>query len=376
MWAQKRAGLSADKLRNKFPQYDGWINGMAQPTMRQLENFSTITRTPLGYFFLSVPPEEPLPIPDFRTLTDTTPRRPSPELLDTIGLLQRRQEWLREYLIEEGAEALPFIGTLAKDTPPKHAARKIREHLGLDAKWAAGENSWEDALRLLRRKIEDAGVHITINGVVGNNSHRKLDVTEFRGFALCDHYAPFIFINNADAKSAQMFTLAHEFVHLWHGDGGLFGDVTKHSSDVVERQCNETAAEFLVPQDALSAAWKSAQDKNEPFRALAAEFKVSPIVIARRALDAGLVDKKYFFAFYEDYMTSWRLTESRRKERSGGGNFWLNQSIRLGENFMTAVVHAARSGKLLYRDAYQLTGFSGVTFDRFVEKTLNPLILQ
>ena len=56
--------------------------------------------------------------------------------------------------------------------------------------------------------IERLGMMAVINGTVGNNTHRRLSVAEFRGFALTDHYAPLIFMNGADAKSAQMFTLA------------------------------------------------------------------------------------------------------------------------------------------------------------------------
>lgn len=369
-WARERAGLSVDKVLDYFPKFSEWLSGQAAPTMRQLEDFADKTYTPIGYLFLSEPPEDKLPIPDFRTLGNEAPRRPSPNLLETVHTLQLRQAWMRDYLVEEGEQPLPFVGSLTIKEPPVKAAARMREYLELPEVWAANENTSDDAFRLLRRKIEEAGVFIVINGVVGNNPHRKLSVDEFRGFTLSDEYAPFIFINGTDAKSAQMFTLAHEFTHLWLGQGGVSGlqwEMERRLDDI-ERYCNETAAEFLLPESVFSMAWETGKNSEEPFKKLANRFKVSPIVVARRAMEMRLVERGHFFSFYNDYMARWRAAEARKKSQGGGGNFWLTQNTRIGDRFGATVVRAARSGRLLYRDAYQLTGLSGSTFDRYADK--------
>src|SRR5262249_43356016 len=148
-----------------------------------------------------------------------------------------------------------------------------------------------DAVGELRRAIEGLAIMAVINGVVGNNTHRKLSVEEFRGFALSDDYAPLVFVNGADAKSAQMFTLAHELAHILLGEIAVT-DVGPASrpTQCLEAWCDRAAAEFLVPAQELKVYWQHIRREAQPFVLIAREFKVSPIVAGRRAMDLGLVD--------------------------------------------------------------------------------------
>ena len=104
---------------------------------------------------------------------------------------------------------------------------------------------------------------------------------EFRGFALADRYAPLIFVNGADAKSAQMFTLAHELAHIWLGEEGLSGFkfILPGGTDV-EEWCNRAAAEFLAPAREFRTRWEETKRAADPYEALARAFKVSPVLPA------------------------------------------------------------------------------------------------
>jgi Zn-dependent peptidase ImmA (M78 family) len=370
-WARERSGWSVEELTAAFPAFPKWEAGESHPTMKQLEKLAARTFTPLGYFFLTTPPEEPLPIPDFRTVTDRRVARPSPHLLDTIHAVQLRQEWMRGFLIEQGEAPLDFIGTRTVRDSVREVALQIRNTLGLEARWSRKLDSWEDALRLLVQKIEGIGVLVMINGVVENNTHRPLNVEEFRGFVLCDHYAPVIFINGADAKAAQMFTLVHELAHLWLGQGGLtdFKELLP-SENEVEIFCNHVAAEFLVPAEEMNPAWQEMRTGEKPFERLARYFKVSPVVVARRALDLELISRRQYFDFYKAYKEA---AADRRARSTGGGNFYLTLGSRLGKRFPSAVYSAAKEGRLQYRDAYQLTGLSGNSYDRFGKEFGFPL---
>jgi Zn-dependent peptidase ImmA (M78 family) len=363
-WARERSGVPGSALRKRFPKFQEWERGEAQPTLRQLEAFAKTTSTPLGYFFLPNPPEERLPIPDFRTVPGAQAQRPSPNLLETIQTMQLRQGWMREFLIEEGEEPLPFVGCVGLQDDANVVAARIRETLSLPGNWARVQSTWTEALKTLRETIETIGILVMVNGIVGNNTRRKLDANEFRGFVLVDDYAPLVFVNGADAKAAQMFTLAHELAHLWLGRGGVFNfENLQPVSNEVELFCNGVAAELLIPAEFMRQIWTAAEQVDEPFQFLAREFKVSPLVAARRALDLRLIPRQEFFDFYQRYQED----ERRHIRKSSGGDFYATQGMRIGERFASAVVRAVKEGRLPYRDAYRLTGLHGKTFDRYAE---------
>lgn len=367
-WARERAGMALSDLEGKFPHVRDWEAQAAQPTLRQLEQFAKATRVPFGYLFLPEPPEMPLPFADFRTLESRRPQGISPELMDTIQLMQRRQAWLREERIEAEVDPLDFVGAATPTDDPEAIAREMRRVVGLDDGWAEGVRTWSEAITALRNAIEELGIMAIINGVVGNNNRRKLDVGEFRGFALSDPYAPLIFVNGADAKSAQMFTLAHELAHLWLGEAGEglsgFQDLRPDGGEV-EKFCDQAAAEFLVPAVELRGVWPEVAHLDKPFEKLAGRFKVSPVVIGRRALDLRLIEREEFFSFYRFY------TQNEYREKSSGpsgGDFYNNQNTRVGRLFASHVIRAAKEGRIGFKEAYDLSGLQGGTFQQYARK--------
>ncbi len=363
-WARKRGQVSVEALAKRFPKLRAWENGESLPTLKQLENFAKVVRVPLGYLLLPKPPTESLPIPDFRTISGTPQAQPSPELLDTVYAMQRRQAWLRETLLESDTAPLEFVGSARLTDAPKSVGREMRRVVGLDSHWASNVSTWREAATSLRQAIEDLGVIAVVNGVVGNNTHRQLDVAEFRGFALCDDYAPLIFVNGADAKSAQMFTLAHEFAHIWLGSGGVSGFAgIRAEGTEIELFCDQAAAEFLVAEEELRSRWNEIKRTHGPFDALARHFKVSPIVVGRRALDLDLIDRDEFFAFYRSY-----AKKERERARATGGDFYNNQNARVGKLFAVHVISAAIEGRIGFKRAYDLTDLRGGAFQEYAER--------
>lgn len=369
-WAVDRSGLSFSDFSQPVQE---WIQGESQPTVRKLEGFARKAMVPFGYLFLASPPVESIGIPDFRTLRDEKRRTYSPNLRETITEVQRRQAWMREYLIEAGNDPLPFVGSIQPVQPTTQAASTIRNQLELTVDWQGKHSTWEAALNTLRLAIERAGIFVSMTNQVGLNTRRALNQEEFRGFVLIDDYAPWVFINTNDSKSAQMFTLAHEMVHIWVGKAGLFNlEKLEAHEDRIEQFCNRVAAEFLLPEDRFLKAWALAGSVSERCANVAKAFKVSPLVVGRRAFELDVISSRSFFQFYREEMEKWRELKDRNKGKPAPV-FWQQQRLRLGDRFGYAVAQTYAERKLLPSEAQDLTGFSRATFSKYANGMLRRM---
>lgn len=363
-WARERAGLSGDVLAQKMSvkpeKVTAWEEN-GELTFNQAQKLADVTHTPFGYLYLPEPPQEALPIHDFRTVGSEAVRQPSPDLLETLDQAEQIQSWFRDELLMRGQEPLTFVGSLTTDMPVEMAADRIRQVVGFEG--SRNVPKWEDALNLQVEQIEDTGVLVMRNSVVCNNNHRKLSVDEFRGFALADEYAPLIFINGSDSKGAQMFTLAHELVHIWAGASGVSNlDKTYADHDQVERFCNQVAAELLVPAAELSAAWDEACSQENWLQPLTKRFKVSTLVVLRRLNDRDLISRRTFQRRYQEEQERF---QSMAEERTGRGHFYKTQGSRFSHQFLTALVESTLEGRTPYRDALRLLKLSKVeTFQK------------
>lgn len=357
IWAINRAGLDLQELSSKNSNLKKWINGEKKPTVKQLEKFSKEVYLPFGYFFFSEPPLEKITIPYFRS--KKVNNRVSINVYDTILLMQKRQDWLKDYLTTNEFPILPYVGKYQKSHNLIEIVNDIRKTLDLNKNWASNFKTWKATLSFLIKKIEDIGIIVVFNGFVGNNNYRKIPVDECRGFVLVDKIAPFMFINSSDSKAAQMFTVLHELAHIWTGDtAGFDYRNMQPANDPIEMLCDKVAAEFLVPTIEFNKYWNN----NPNIKSASIYFKVSQIVIARRALDIGKITKKKFFDFYNTYISKERDTKSNQ---SYGSDFYSLKKKRLGLRFAKHINNAVKTRQLLYRDAYELTGLKGDTFQKF-----------
>ena len=368
-WARERAGFDLDSLARRFPRLAAWERGAVRPTLKQIERFAKAMRAPVGYLFLPEPPIEHIPIPDFRTRGNEYREHPSPDLLDTIYVCQQRQEWYRDFARSSGEETLPFVGSLRVRDNIVKAAAGIRHALGFELDERRRMPTWTEALRRFIGQADALGILVMCSGVVLNNNYRRLDPDEFRGLAMADDLAPLVFINGADTKAAQMFTLAHELAHVWLGQSAVSdAQASLIPKQDVERWCNRVAAELLVPLAVLREEYRREAKLREEMDRLARRFKVSTLVILRRIHDAGALTQE---RFRREYRTE--LDRLLSIPKGKGGDFYLTQAARVSKRFARALVVSTLEGQTLHRDAFRMLGFSKLETFRELGRSLGVL---
>ena len=367
-WARERSGLSQEILLKKFNRLPQWEAGDSSPTLRQLEEFANTVHVPIGYLFLSEPPAAENPIADFRTAAGQPVDRPSPNLLDTVYSCLNRQTWYRDFSVSLGKQELGFVGSASMNDSPQIVAAEMRDLLDFSPEKRQQSRTGDEGFRELILKAEAVGVLVMVSGIVGSNTHRHLDVSEFRGFALSDPFAPLVFINGRDSKAAKMFTLAHELAHIWLGKSALSNPKIRQEPKLRREEvwCNSVAAEFLVPLESLQLELTPGESLEDQIARLAKKFKVSHLVILRRLLDAEQISQKEFDA-------KWALEQNRSQNlnhpaRSRGGDFNRTTISRVGRRFATALIESTLEGQTLYGDAFRMLGISRTaTFNKLAE---------
>lgn len=362
---------ASDKLSEKVAKnLQAWKDGKKVPTFNQIEAVSSATGIPLGYFFLDTPPVEDNFIIQCRTVDSVALTNPSRDLLNTIHDMEMIQEWTRDHLISEEFEPLNFIGKSKLNVTK--TVDEVRDIIKIAVDWQNDLNGIE-AFNYIRNAISESGVIVMANGIVGANTHRALDVEEFRAFTIIDNYAPVIFINSNDSKGGKLFSLLHEFVHVCLGENDLFNDRYSIGKNVsqVETICNAVAAEIIVPQSLFLEKWRKTirnNDKKQTISMLADDFKCGQTVIARKALDNKLISQALYEEIARLAVKIYNDQRARNKEKNSGGNYYNNLSSRIDKRFFRLLASSVAEGKTLYTEAYRLTHTNSKTFDQLVNQ--------
>jgi len=379
-WARESAGLSIKEAANKLglrssghktdiEKLEALERGDTWPTRRQLLKISRIYQRPLTVFYLEKQPTEAERGEDFRSLAGPVSGREAALLDSLLRDIRARQDMVRSILEDdEDTRPLPFIDSLSISEPVPHAADRIRSALGFEDDEAVrrGVGSPDELFARLRGRVEQLGVFVILAGNLGSH-HSNISESVFRGFAIADPIAPFIVINDQDAKSARSFTLIHELAHIFVGTTGISAapDIAEpHSVTLrVERFCNDVASEFLLPESALSMIGKivdpsAAQDIVEKVAAL---HRVSEPMVAYRLWRGTCISTETYQQLAARYDERWREQRQRNRERvreydEKGPTYYTVRRHRLGQGLISLVGRMLVANELTHTKAGKMLG--------------------
>ncbi|MGI6513238.1 MAG: ImmA/IrrE family metallo-endopeptidase [Syntrophomonadales bacterium] len=359
-WAINNSNYTSRLTPPEYKNLQKWLTKEKLPTLNQLQKFSKRINIPFGYLVLQEPPEDDLIKTDYRTINNAVMNKPSRDLVDTINDMEQKMLWMREYRISIGAEPLPFVGMFEGNVNnPNQIVKQIRKILDLPIHWYSNHPDYNSAFNFLKARIEDTGVLVMKNGVVINNTHRPLDINEFRAFLLFDEFAPLIFINNKDSQGAKIFSLIHEFTHL----------LTSRDSNVItavdnEIICNKITADVLMPKELLLELWQYPDDQVAFIDRHAKKLKVSALALAKRYYDIDKIDYATYQKIYEISIQNYK----KKEDDGSGGNHYNTKKSNLSETFAKAVINSTLEGQLLHDEAFRLLNVSHSTaFNKLME---------
>lgn len=330
-------------LRQKLPNIDKFLTGELDPTFNQLSILSKLINVPTGLLILNkIITPVALNI-DFRTINSNQLSEFSSELRDTIHEMQEKQDFLRSFIEND----CPFVGIFNFDNDREEVISKVRTLLGVEIT--------KKRFDYYRKVLGDLGIFIFLNGKYKDNTHRPLNLKEFRGFALSDKKAPIIFINQLDSKAGQLFTLIHEFIHLLYGNSSLLESDKSSSRNKNEAIINSITAEILAPKAVVMNMFDKQKGINSNLDIIAKKLEVSKFVILRRLYDLSVISKKDFISLQNELENEFKLIENVRK-KSDGGNYNNNLRFRMDNNFFKHVNNAVQQNQITYTDAFSIVG--------------------
>ncbi len=353
LWAIKESQKSIDDIELKFSKINEWISGKSVPTMKQIESLANYLKVPFGYMFLLTPPESNAMKVEFRSIDNKLPEI-SKNLKDTLLEMDRNQSWMSEFRQELGWDKLDIIKSFDTEVKNKativEVAKLAKKLLKIEEEWYLDYSSNEKAYNYLREQLENVGILVMQNGVVGFDTHRKLELNEFRAFMLYDDYAPLIFVNGTDSAAGKIFSLMHEFVHILYQKDDIISENSHTEIKVNERKINQIAAEILIPQDVIETKWAELEHKEELARidAISRMLKVSSYAVAVKLSEMRMI---------EDNIVAIIASRSQKAKRGmSGGDFYKNYYAKMSPNFLKAVIGRTESGNLSYTYAFKLLG--------------------
>ena len=366
-WARETAGLSPEDAVRKLPIRDAWgitavdrlgalETGQIEPTRPTLVSMSKQYRRPLLTFYLSAPPRKGDRGTDFRTLSVGSAPATDAILDALIRETRARQSMVRAVLEDEDeADPLPFVRSKSMSDGQPAVLAALKTLLDVSVKTFHAQPRADAGFELLRTAAEAKGVYVLLKSDLGNY-HTAMDTEVFRGFTIADEVAPFIVLNDRDARQAWSFSLLHELVHLILGQSGIGNARIENNTETF---CDRVAGDFLLPVDELgllnlAGAAETEMEVAERISKFANERNLSRTMVAYRAFGNGMIRRDTFNSLYEMFRQKWQQERSRQRERN------RQEDVRIDYY----VVRRHRTGNALVELTRRMIGAGALTTSR------------
>lgn len=365
-WARKTSGLSLEQAASALDIKDverlhAIERGDEEPSRPLLLKMAKQYRRPLVTFYLPVPPAKGDRGEDFRTLPEDRSIAADALLDALIRDVKARQAVVRS-LAEDDDEASPlaFVGSSSMQGSVKSVLASIKSTLAIDIADYRRQRTSEEAFSYLRNKAESVGIFVLLIGNLGSH-HSAIAVETFRGFVIADKFAPFVIINDQDAKTAWSFTLMHEIAHLWLGTTGVSGTSAEQA---IEKFCNEVASSFLLPQGELATLRIDDDTPSEELIQLISSFAnerhLSRKMVAYALFRSGQLSQAAWGRLDRILDDLWMSERAARKEKEklndSGPTYYVVRRYHLGRALLNLVDRSIGAGTLTPVKAAKVLG--------------------
>jgi len=286
---------------------------------------------------------------------------------------------VRSVLEDEGdVVELDFVGSARLEDGVDNVSASIARRIGFDPEMRRSQNlDPEQLFRDLRERVEAAGVFVLLIGDLGSH-HSAIGEEVFRGFVIADGVAPFIVINDNDARAARSFTLLHELTHIWMGQSGVSGSVAATSSGSfaarIERFCNDVAAEILLPTKVLLNLPAIPSDEGQTVEGIVEQISntwgVSEAMAAYRLFRLGRISAETYRALSAAFAIRWRTAKQRQKDEAkdneGGPSYYVVRRFKLGNALVDVVRRTLRDNLITHTKAAKVLGVKPSSVERLV----------
>lgn len=370
IWARETAGLDLDTAARKIElnaarglsgaeRLAAIEAGEVVPSAPLLRRMANKYHRPILTFYLPKVPAPPQLGQDFRTLPDQGDE--SNVLLATLLRdVKARQALVRETLEDDDDSVeVELVGSAKGIRDAADLGSALASAIAFDRATYRAHSKGDEAFAYLRTLVEAKGVFVLLAGDCGHWS-TAIEVGIFRGFAIADDLAPFIVINDQDAKSAWAFTLLHELAHLLLGETGVSGGAPAAG---IERLCNDAAAAVLVDRAEILTVQQLLRGDDGDIKTIGAfadQARISQSMVAYQLFRVGVIDEARWAELRDIFRRLWVTQRDRERERNrsrdGGVSWYVVRRHRLGSAILAVARQGMADGSLTPTRAARMLG--------------------